>query len=242
MAEIQMIKELAKKLNLQNLYYGGIDLEKNEMGNKEFLCYVLQEELRMREEKAVVKKLKASKIPRCSFGKTYNGVTNWQINEIKKLNFIENDGNILIVGKCGTGKTSLACKIGKTAIDGGYKVYYIKMEELISTMREKELMAKSKSIFSYMKECDLIIIDEAMYTKISDTDLGVFYKAVSFLGESRSLCVVTNREVSKWKEASEDKHLMETIIARLTRNTQILSLNEVYKEYIDYPDSRNKRI
>ncbi|MFI3165537.1 MAG: ATP-binding protein [Bacillota bacterium] len=242
MAEIQMIKELAKRLNLQHIFYGAIDLEKPEMGNCEFLCYVLREELRMREEKAVFKKMKASKLPKCRFEKEYTGVTSWQINEIKKLKFLENDSNIFIVGKCGAGKTSLACEIGKTAIDGGYKVYYIKMEELISTMREKELSAKSKSVFSYMKECDLIIIDETMYTKISDPDLAVFYKAVSFLGESRSLCVVTNRGISHWKEACEDKHLMETIIARLTQNTQILSLEAVHKEYIDYPDNRNKRI
>ena len=75
-----------------------------------------------------------------------------------------------------------------------------------------------------MLDCSVIIIDDVMYANILPDDLPVFYRAVSFLNESRSIVIITNRELSAWISAAEDTHLMQTLVDRITSNSQIIRL------------------
>lgn len=73
-------------------------------------------------------------------------------------------------------------------------------------------------------DCSVIIIDDVMYANIIPEDLPLFYRAVSFLNEERSLIIITNRELSGWINAAEDTHLMQTLVDRITANSQIIRL------------------
>lgn len=65
--EIQKIKELARKLNLQNIYYGEIELKETGMSNLDYLYYILNEEYEKRKERAKKKLHKKSKLPKLDF-------------------------------------------------------------------------------------------------------------------------------------------------------------------------------
>ena len=77
---------------------------------------------------------------------------------------------------------------------------------------------------AYDCPCSVIIIDDVMYANIIPEDLPLFYRAVSFLNEERSLIIITNRELSGWISAAEDTHLMQTLVDRITANSQIIRL------------------
>lgn len=220
---------------------GAIELKESGISNLDFLQRVLQQELNIRGDRAIMKKQKLSKLPRCSFDLTRSsGVTSWQINELMKLQWLERYSNLIITGKCGTGKTSLAVKLGVEAIKQGNKVYYITIDKLIDVARNKSSNTKFQGIQRYMQECDMIIIDEVMYMSLSLEELQLLYKTLIFLNETRSIVIITNRGLSEWSGAVEDKHLMQTLMDRLTADTQILSLDEVFKEVIDYGGQKNR--
>ena len=84
---------------------------------------------------------------------------------------------------------------------------------------------KQRQRFKYWTSCSLIIIDDVMYTGVSMEDLMVFYQSIMLLNESRSVILITNRELSSWTDAAEDKHLMQTLIDRVTAHSQIIRLN-----------------
>ena len=75
-----------------------------------------------------------------------------------------------------------------------------------------------------MLSSSLIIIDDMMYAGISDEDLMLFYHAIILLNETRSIVIVTNRELSEWKQGRNDLHLMTTLIERLTPNSQLIRI------------------
>jgi DNA replication protein DnaC len=77
-----------------------------------------------------------------------------------------------------------------------------------------------------MQECDLIIIDDVFYVEPTRAELQVFYRAFTFLNESRSIIFITNREISAWLGAVEDKHLCQTLLDRITANCQIIRLTD----------------
>ena len=112
MANIIEIKEIAKLLNLSNLAKGKIDLNADYKNKLDYLEYVLREELYYRKKARIKNNKELSCLSNIKFNKSYlvDGVK-WQIKEIEKLKFIEEDRNIIITGNCGTEKLLLLQKL-----------------------------------------------------------------------------------------------------------------------------------
>ena len=63
-----------------------------------------------------------------------------------------------------------------------------------------------------------------MYAKLMDEDLMLFYHTIMLLNETRSIVIITNRELSEWIRTGNDSHLTQTLIERLSENSQQLRL------------------
>ncbi len=226
MTSISEIQEHARTLNLQNIAKGIIDLSHDKESNLAYLKSILQKEIDLRQEAAVFKREKAGRLPKKEFvpSKLNSGVA-WQIERLEELEWIEKDQNIILIGKCGSGKTSLAAHLGRKALKAGIKVSYNSYDEFIYTIDNKATSEKQRQRFKYFTQSSLIIIDDMMYTGIREEDLVKFYHSIMLLNETRSIIFITNRELSSWVDAAEDKHLMQTLIDRVTVNSQIIRLN-----------------
>lgn len=91
-------------------------------------------------------------------------------------------------------------------------------------MRDKDRVDRQTRKFRYILNCYLIIIDELMYVALSEQDLPLFYRAVTFLKVERSMIYITNRELSEWPQVAADKHLMETLTQKITSGSQFIRL------------------
>lgn len=227
MADITEIRELAKKLNLWNIARGYIDLNDEKLSNLDYLQMILQKELEIRARQKQIKLRRASKLPNKVFdASNLNKGLEWQIKQLSHLMWLNEDQNVILLGKCGTGKTSLAVHLAETAIDKGHKTYYAPIDTFVSIVENKDINPKAGAAFSYMRECNLIIIDDVFYLEPIRSELQAFYRAVSFLNETRSIIFITNREISAWLDAVEDKHLCQTLLDRITANCQIIRLTD----------------
>lgn len=75
---------------------------------------------------------------------------------------------------------------------------------------------------------DVIIIDDVFYITPTYEELLEFYRTLIFLSETRSVVLVTNRELSTWKDMKVDIHLLETLKARLLSEAQLIHLKKIY--------------
>ena len=225
MASIGEIKELARQLGLYNIAKGYIDLADEKLSNLDYIASVLQGEVQMREQTALVKREKTSRLPHKVFIKEKVGSgTAWQIEQLETLDWIDEEQNLVIIGKCGSGKTSLAAHLGKLALESGEKVAYATISDFIYTVLHKDETNKQRDRFKYFQSCSLIILDEVMYTRLTPEDLTVFYQYIMLLSESRSIVCITNRELSAWADGAFDRHLMQTLVDRITNGAQVIRL------------------
>lgn len=226
MEDTSKIIEMARRLNLQNIAHGYIELEdKPNMTNKEYLAYILSQEVEMREERAYVKREKDSRLPYREFikAKVNDGIA-WQIERLESLQWLEETQNLIIIGKCDTGKTSLASHLGRKALENGERVSYMTITRFLEVIAKKDQIDKYQRLFKQLTQSSVVIIDDMMYTRIPDDELPRLYYALNFLNETRSLVIITNRELSTWSEGAMDGHMVETLVARLTAGSQILRL------------------
>ena len=225
MASIGEIKELARQLGLYNIAKGYVDLADEKLSNLDYIASVLQGEVNIREQTALVKREKTSRLPHKVFIKEKVGSgTAWQIEQLESLDWIDKEQNLVIIGKCGSGKTSLAAHLGKLALESGEKVAYAPISDFIYTVLHKDETNKQRDRFKYFQSCSLIILDEVMYTRLTPEDLTVFYQYIMLLSETRSIVCITNRELSAWADGAFDRHLMQTLVDRITNGAQVIRL------------------
>lgn len=165
MSTIGEIKEVAKRLQLFNLARGDIDLSGASKANLAFLQKILEQEQALRDSARYVRLEHDSRLPQKEFlpGKLNSGVK-WQIEHLEKLDWIDEDQNLFIIGKCGTGKTSLASHLGRKALAADFKVSYNTVESFLYTLETKDHVHKQLQRYKYWLSCSLIIIDDMMYT------------------------------------------------------------------------------
>jgi DNA replication protein DnaC len=147
MAEINDIKRLALRLNLQSIGKGRIPLTETKMSNLDYLEHILRKELELRDDNVIGKLPSANET---NF--TESGVTAWQINKLLKFDWLETDSNLIITGKCNSGKTALASRIGREAVKHRHKVFlYHEGELLRSHPNEADIAQVAKDIQLYQR-------------------------------------------------------------------------------------------
>lgn len=219
MATVIEIREMARTLGLWNTACGRIDITDERVSNMEYLAEIFRAEIEMRQSKKKDTLRHESHLPNKSFDRSrITKGLEWQLQRIEQFDFKNERENFVIVGDCASGKTSLACEIGGYALAGMAKVQYITLEDLLLAIRNQSPRWKK------ILKSDLIIIDDVFYLTPSDAELTTFYKAVTFLSETHSLIIVTNRKLSEWKNMGAERHLAETLRKRLMANAQLINL------------------
>ncbi len=219
MAEIFDVMMMAKELGLTHIANGEVDLTDERISNLDYLHSVFKQELEVRQREKAKRYTKRSRLPERHYDYNYiSSGLQWQLDRIKNFDFKTEHQNIIIIGKCCRGKTSLAVDISLNAIQKGAMVVYVTFEELI------KCFSKKSHPWRYLVESDLVVIDELFYTTPTDEELMLFYKAIAKLGNERSLILISNRDLPLWNEMKADRHVIETLSARLSHNSQMIYL------------------
>lgn len=219
MADIADIQELARELFLMNIANGVIDLDDETVSNKDYLYSVLKQELDLRAKRKADQLYKGSGLPKKVFDESrITAGLRWQLEELKKIDFHSTRQNVVIVGDCATGKTSLAVQLARDAIRSGASAVYTTEEGLVASARQQ------KGNWNKMLKSDLIVLDELFYIKPSDENMQLLYKAVMFLNEARSIIFVTNRPLSEWESMGVDRHTAATFRQRIMSEAQLIHL------------------
>ena len=122
------------------------------------------------------------------------------------------------------GKTALASEICNIALDGDYKVIYMKQDEYIDIVKGKVISNIETAKYRKLKSADIICIDDFLYLDVNDDELDILYKTLMYFNETISLILITNRKIDKITEVFTNKHIINTFIDRLKSNSHIVVL------------------
>lgn len=205
--------------------------EKSSWTYLEFLQELLHHELKRREEKSMEKRLKWAKFP---YLKTLDefkveeqiSISTRQLNQLKELNWLEQQYNMILLGPPGTGKTHISIGLGYEAIQKGYKVSFSTMGELVHLLKTEEFIRKSQTQLKRLKEADLVIIDDLMYMAMDQREANLFFHLINHLYERSSIILTSNKGPEQWGELMGDQGITTAILDRLLHRVEVIQLNE----------------
>lgn len=230
---IHLIKKQAARLRLSSL---GSNLpvlleeaEKNAPSYDELVHKLFAFEIRERDRKQQLLRMKIAKLPPNHDLEQYDfrfssGISPTQLSQLRELNWLENCYNILLNGPSGTGKTFLSAGLAYDAITRGYKVCFRNMNDILSTLRLKDVTPTAQKEYKRLMEAQLIIIDDVMSLPIERTDGNRFFVFINQLYESASFIITTNKSPAQWAKSLDDEVLATALLDRLLYKCQLIQL------------------
>lgn len=221
---------LAKQLGLAHLSEATFHHVSQEVTPLAFLEQCFAAEIAHRQQKAKERRIKQAQIPALktfeSFDSTaVSGITDWQLQQLSNLDWIDKLFNIIFIGPPGTGKTHLALAVGNMALNCGYKVFFTSMDTLMHILKTHEISRNSAAKLKWIRQCHLLIIDELGYLPVSNIEANLFFQLISALYENTSVVITSNKGFDGWADMMGDTVLTTALLDRLTHRCQVLSFS-----------------
>jgi DNA replication protein DnaC len=196
---------------------------------KNFLAQALQTEWQGRFQRGIEARLKLARFPWIKTLEQFDfefqpSLDRKQVRELAGMSFIERAHNIILLGPPGVGKTHLAIGLGVKAVEAGYSVLFLTLEQLMTRMLKafnENRLDRTLQQLSYPK---FLIIDEIGYLPLSNTEASLFFRLVARRYERASLIITSNKSFLDWGEVFNDPVLATAVLDRLLHYSTTLNI------------------
>ena len=118
----------------------------------------------------------------------------------------------------------MSLALGLEAIYKGYKVSFVRMDDLVKYLKTEEITRSSKTKIKRIVSSDLVIIDDLMFMAIEKESANLFFQLINQLYNQSSVIVTSNKGPEDWGEILGDPAITTAILDRLMHKSEVINL------------------
>jgi DNA replication protein DnaC len=187
----------------------------------EYLARLAEGEAHRREDQSIKNRVKAARFPMIKTLDDFDW--NWpkkinraQIQNLFRLNFVEDNANAIFLGPVGVGKSHIAIALGYAACLKGYSVLWTSAVDIINTMAAAQGTRSMKHEMKKYLKPRVLAIDELGYLPIDKQGADALFQIISHRYERGALIVTSNRAYKHWPETfNNDSTLTSALLDRV---------------------------
>ncbi len=194
------------------------------------LMQLIDAEAQLRHDRSVERRLRLARFPvRKSleqFDWTWpRKINRLQVQNLFRLQFIEQCANVIIVGGVGLGKTHLATALGIAACQQSYSVLFTSAIDAVNTLTASQAAGRLKKDLGKFLRPKVLLLDELGYLPIDKTGADLLFQIISQRYENGSTIITTNRVFKKWPEIfNNDSTLTSAVLDRLLHHAETVKI------------------
>jgi DNA replication protein DnaC len=201
----------------------------NGLSHAEFLELVVQDELAVRADRQLRRRVKAAQFRELktleNFDWTFNpSIKRKQIYDLASGRFIREARDVLFLGPPGVGKSFLIQAIAYQAIKAGFVVLYRSIFDVIRDfLRDEALGGEDKVLARYLKP-DLLLIDDMGMKQLPKRSGEYLFEIIMRRYETRSTVMTSNRPLEDWGKLIGDVPSATAILDRFLHHAEVVQI------------------
>ena len=192
----------------------------------DYLVRLMEGEHLRRRDNRIQRRLQTARFP---VAKSLDGF-NWswpkkinraQIQNLFRLQFMEENANVIFLGGVGLGKTHLASAIGYAACMEGHSVLFTTAVDMINTLAAAQAAQRLKQELKKYLAPRLLVLDELGYLPIDKLGADLLFQVISARYERGSIVLTTNKAFKHWPAIfNNDSTLTAAVLDRLLHHAE----------------------
>jgi DNA replication protein DnaC len=197
----------------------------------ELLTRLIEGESECRSDRALLHRLKAARFPVLKTLDVFDWSWPRKINrplvqDLFRLAWIPEHGNVILLGGVGLGKTHLATALAHAACLAGYTTLFTSAIEVIQTLDAAQRAHRFKTeIKKYLKP-QVLVLDEIGYLPIDHDGANLLFQVIRGRYERGALILTTNQPPKHWaKVFNNDSTLASALLDRLLHHAHMVVID-----------------
>jgi DNA replication protein DnaC len=194
---------------------------KNSLGHLDYLTQLIEGEAALRADRAVARRIQAARFPVIKTLDTFRWdwpkkINRLQIQDLFRLQFVQESANVILLGTVGLGKTHLATALGYAACQQGMSVLFANAIDVINTLHAAQTKGTLKTELRKYTNPSLLILDEIGYLPIDQRGADLLFQVISARYERGSIILTTNKAFKQWPTIfNGDSTITSAVLDRL---------------------------
>jgi DNA replication protein DnaC len=199
------------------------------LGHDEFLELVLHDELMIRNERLIARRVKAARFREqkslADFDWSFNpSIKKKQMYDLACCRFIRESRDVLWMGPPGVGKSFLVQALGYEAIKQGFQVLYRSIFDVVRDFLNDQIFGGEERMLAKYLKPDLLIIDDMGMKQLPKRSGEYLFEIVMRRYETRSTMMTSNRPLEDWGKLIGDIPSATAILDRFLHHAEIITI------------------
>ena len=183
-------------------------------------------ETALRRDRSIQRRIRIARFPVVKTLDQYSwtwpkNINRLQVQNLFRLQFVENKSNVIFLGGVGLGKTHLATALGYSACLKGYTVLFATAIDVINTLSAAQAAGRIKQELKKYTRPSLLVIDELGFLPIDKIGADLLFQVISLRYEQGAMVITSNRVFQDWPEIfNNDSTLTSAILDRLLHHAE----------------------